>query len=37
MAFLANIQFLSVLVLAASQGHPRTIFGKYLFGGRFEI
>ena len=31
------VNLLILLVLIIAQGHPTTIFGKYLFGRRFEI
>ena len=32
-----GVLHLSCVVHGPIQGHPTSIFGKYLFGGRFEI
>ena len=34
---LSSMQTDATLMLANNQGHPTTIFGKYLFRRRFEI
>ena len=35
--YLSALNTITVVTVTRKQGHPTTIFGKYLFGRRFEI